>query len=456
MFSIRPSRRALLKTLALAPAAAALPGRLLASASEALTWTNWSGNQSCTPKAIHYAGDEEQLRQILAANPGTVRCFGGSHSFSGVVPTEDTLISLEMMSGLKRHNPEELTATFGPGTRLGMASAAQYEIGQSFMNEPDINLQALAGALATSTHGTGQGLPSLSGMVKSLRLMTASGEVLTLSEKDGDLFRAALCNVGALGIVTEITLQNVPAYRLEEETRVVSLREAMDYIDSARHTARNIEFFAFPHGESAILKITNITDKPDTDAPEEDSNDILEMASELSKRAPWLTSTLQKGVTFFVEDTILRGPAHKMYAKKRAVPFNEMEYTVPADRGLECLEKIVDTVQKQDINVFFPFEFRYTAADNSLIGMFSERTGCSISIHQYYKQDYKPLFDAVEPIFHAHAGRPHWGKLHTMDAAQLAEVYPHFDRFRAVRQELDPEGRFMNDHLNRLFMDQSA
>lgn len=455
MFSFNPSRRGLLKALALAPAAATLPGRLWANAAEALSWRNWSGNQTCNPAALHYPSSEDELRAIVAG-ARAVRCFGGSHSFSPVVPTNDTLVSLEVMSGLKRHDPEKLTATFGPGTRLGMASAATYEVGQSFMNEPDINLQSLAGALATSTHGTGQTLPSLSGMVESLRLMTATGEVLDLSEKDGDLFRAALCHVGALGIVTEVTLHNVPAYRLEEETRVVSLREAMDFIDSARHSERNVEFFAFPHGESAILKITNITDKPDTAEPEEDSNELLEMASEVSMKAPWLTGSIQKLVTFFVADEIRRGPAHRMYAKKRAVPFNEMEYTVPAEQGLECLEQVVDTIQKQDINVFFPIEFRYTAADSSLIGMFSERAGSSISVHQYHRQDYKPLFDAVEPVFRQHAGRPHWGKLHTLGASELAEVYPHFARFQAIREDMDPQGKFLNDHLRKLFIGAGA
>ena len=255
MFSFHPTRRALLKTLALAPAAAALPGRLLASAGEALRWTNWSGNQSCTPKAIHYPTDEAQLRQILATSEGTLRCFGGSHSFSGVVPTDGTLVSLEVMSGLKRYDSDKLTATFGPGTRLGMASAAQYEIGQSFMNEPDINLQALAGALATSTHGTGLSLPCISGMVESLRLMTVDGNVMELSEKDGDLFRAAICNVGALGIVTEVTLHNVPAYRLQEETRVVGLREAIKSFDQSRWKAlENFSALADRNAHQAYLE----------------------------------------------------------------------------------------------------------------------------------------------------------------------------------------------------------
>jgi FAD-linked oxidoreductase len=451
MFTINPGRRALLKALSLAPAAVLLPARLRAAADNALSWQNWSGNQRCAPQAIHYPSDAAQLAEIIRNSSGRIRCFGGSHSFSPVVPTDDTLVSLEAMSGLLGHDPDTLTATFAAGTRIGMASAANYKVGQSFTNEPDINLQSLAGALATSTHGTGAALPALPGMVESLRLMTASGEHLSLSAADGDLFRAACCNVGALGVVTEITFHNEPAYRLEEKTSVMPLRDAMDMIEREKDQQRNIEFFAFPHGESAIVKVTNLTDEPDTPVEAEDSNELLEMACEVSMRAPWLTGMIQKAVTFFVEDTVRRGPAWQIYANKRAVMFNEMEYTVPAEQGLACLEQVCDTIRSQDINVFFPIEFRYTAADNSLIGMFSERPGCSISVHQYHRQDYAPLFNAVEPIFHQHAGRPHWGKLHSMDVAALRGVYPHLDRFREIRAQLDPTGKFLNPHLESIF-----
>lgn len=440
-------RRTLLKAFSLAAAGMALPKQLLAAAQEALHWQNWSGNQQCQPQAIHYPSSEEQLIGILNGSSGTVRCIGGSHSFSPLIPTNDTLISLEALSGMRSHDSAALTSTFGAGTRIGLASAMNYQIGQSLQNEPDINLQSLAGALATATHGTGTTLPSLSGMIKSLRLATANGEILDIDASQGDLFRAACCHIGALGVVTEITLQNVPTYHLEEKTQVMDLRDAMDLIENEKDQQRNIEFFAFAHGEKAIVKTTNTTELPDTETKQDDSNELLEMACDVSMKAPWTTSMIQKAVSFFVEEETRRGPAHKIYANTRSVAFNEMEYTVPAEDGLACLEKVVDTIQKQDINVFFPIEYRYSAADNSLLSMFSERAGASISVHQYHKQDYAPLFNAVEPIFHQHQGRPHWGKLHTMKAEQLASVYPHFETFQNIRQQLDPEQRFVNQHI---------
>ena len=456
MMNVSLQRRALLKAMMLGAGAAALPGRLFASAADKLRWQNWSGNQVAHPQAMHFPASEEALREILKASAGTVRVYGGSHSFSGLVPTDQTLISLEAMSGMRRHDSQALTASFGPGTRIGAASAQNWQIGQSFMNEPDINLQSLAGAVATSTHGTGTSLPCLSGMVAGVRLMTVDGDVLELTEADGDLFRAACTSLGALGIVTELTFKNVPAYRLQDETQVMGLREAMDLMEREHDKVRNLEFFAFPRGETAIVKITRTTDEPDTPTAAPDSNEALEMACEVSMRAPWLIPMIQKAVTFFVEEEIRRGPAHVIYAQKRAVPFNEMEYTVPLARGLECLEEVCDRINKDRMNVFFPIEFRHTAADNTLIGMFSGRPGASISVHQYFKQEYDTLFNAVEPIMQRYEGRPHWGKLHTMNAAQLGSVIPGFETFRTLRRQLDPQGRLLNDHLRHILGEPAA
>ena len=456
MMTINLQRRALLKAMMLGAGAMALPGRLLANASSALRWQNWSGNQVAHPEAMHFPMDEDGLRQILKAATGTVRVYGGSHSFSGLVPTDHTMISLEGMSGIRRHDPDALTASFGPGTRIGMASAQNWEIGQSFMNEPDINLQSLAGAVATSTHGTGSSLPSLSGMIAGVRMMTVDGEILELTEADGDLFRAACASLGALGIVTELTFKNVPAYRLQDETRVMGLRDAMDLMEREHDKVRNLEFFAFPRGETAIVKITRITDEPDTPPAEADSNDLLELASDVSMKAPWLIPTIQKAVTFFVEEEIRRGPAHVIYAQKRSVPFNEMEYTVPLEKGLECLNEVCARIRDDRMNVFFPIEFRYTAADNSLIGMFSGRPGASLSVHQYHKQEYNTLFNAVEPIMQRYEGRPHCGKLHTMDAAGLSAVNPGLEKFRELRRQLDPQGKLLNAHLRHILGEPAA
>lgn len=413
-------------------------------------WQNWSGNQSHHAH-LHYPASTQALAQLLPTLTGTLRVVGGSHSFSPLISGADHIISLERLAGLLAIDSEQKTVRYGAGTRLMMASSQAWEAGFSFINEPDINLQSLAGAIATSTHGTGSTLPSLSGQVAALTLLTSQGETLNLSPADGDLFRAACCHLGALGIVTDITFQHQEAYHLIERTRVMSLRDAMDYCDSNHSRIRNLEFFAFPRGNTAIVKELVISDTPQTHNAPDDDNALLEWACELTMKMPWLIPVVQRALGLFVSDSERGGPAHLVYANNRTVPFNEMEYSVPLNVGMQCMDELCHHYQKQRVAMFFPMEFRYSAADNSLISMFTNQPGVSISVHQYAKMPHQKWFDGIEPIFHRYQGRPHWGKLHSLGYRQLVELYPEYDTFCRLRQQLDPTNRLINPHLQQLF-----
>lgn len=443
-------RRALLKLASLAAGGTLLPAKLLANA-QTFRWQNWAGNQQAHPSAMHYPQSVEQISALLASSSGPVRCFGGSHSFSPLVPTDGTLISLEAMNGLLHHDVNRGTATFAAGTRLGNASAAAWEAGLSFSNEPDINLQSLAGAISTSTHGTGLTLPSLSAQVQSLRLISADGKRHDLSAKDGELFRAATCSLGSLGVITDITFQQQPRYHLRETTRVMDLTAALTLVEKEKEHVRGIELFAFPHGNTAIVKTFEEISSTEEILPADDSNELLEMVCEVSMRASWLTPTIQRLLGKFIDEGIKQGPAWKVYGNVRSVRFNEMEYSVPAEDGISTLKHVCATIRDHNINVMFPIEFRYVRADNSMIGMFSQRDSATISVHQYVKQDSAPLFNAIEPLLQKVGGRPHWGKMHTMNVEQLRQIYPEINRFNQIRTTLDPQGRFLNPHLRDVF-----
>jgi FAD-linked oxidoreductase len=443
-------RRSLLKLASLTASGAMLPARLLAAA-QALSWQNWAGNQQAKPSAMHYPQNIEQIRSLLASSSGPIRCFGGSHSFSPLVPTDGILLSLEAMNGLLKHDSSKHTATFAAGTRLANASAAAWDAGLSFSNEPDVNVQSLAGAISTSTHGTGLTLPSLSAQIESLRLISADGKLHDLSTKDGDIFRAAICSLGSLGVISDITFQQQPQYHLRETTRVMGLPEALAVVEQEKDNVRGIELFAFPHGNTAIVKTFEEVTSAEEILPPDDSNELLEMVCEVTMRAGWLTPTIQRLLGKFIDEGFKQGPAWKVYGNVRTVRFNEMEYSVPAEEGISTLKHVCKTIRDKNINVMFPLEFRYVRADNSMIGMFSQRDSATISVHQYIKQDTAPLFSAIEPLLQKSGGRPHWGKMHTMNAEQLRQVYPEINQFNQIRATLDPQGRFLNSHLRDVF-----
>jgi FAD/FMN-containing dehydrogenase len=148
--------------------------------------------------------------------------------------------------------------------------------------------------------------------------------------------------------------------------------------------------------------------------------------------------------------TVRTGPWYKVLPHPRMVRFREMEYTVPAEAGPDCVREILRTMRERDIRVCFPLEYRQTAADDIWLSMFGGRPGASISVHQFGDTDYRAYFAEIEPIFWKYDGRPHWGKLHTLDAARLKALYPHWQDFMEVRRALDPAGRMLNAHLKTI------
>lgn len=436
-------------------AALSSPLLLTTSPVHAESWQNWSGAQQSNSQAILYPDSESSLISAIKSAKGSVRAFGGGHSFSPLVPTDGTLISLEAMNGLRHHDTHKQQATLAAGTRIAQIGPLLAGINQGLLNEADINMQSIAGAISTATHGTGRQLQCYSATVQDIRMVLSSGEVLTVSpQKDKALFEAARVGLGSIGIFSEITLQNRAAYRLRETVKVMNLPEASQFINDNKDKHRHIEFFAFPLGGKAILKYLDITTDAITppEKPSIDENEILEFAADTVRKYPWTNKWWQKLVGAFVDNSERVDDSYKIYASSRAVGFNEMEYAVPAEQGLNCFMEVVAAMKQHNLDVFFPIEFRYVAADDCWLSPFYQRASATISVHQYFKQDYRKVFNIVEPIFWKYQGRPHWGKLHTLTAKNLRALYPQFDAFLAVRQKVDPKGKFLNNHTRQLFL----
>ena len=179
-------------------------------------WRNWSGGLSSQPVGRYDIGSEDQLAELLKSTAGSVRPVGSGHSFSPLVPTDGHLVVIDQLNGILDYDNDTMEATFGAGSRLGDLGAPLAAIGQGMMNLPDIDRQTVAGATATGTHGTGIRFKSLSGYITALRLVTPTGDIMDIDASDGDLFDAARVNLGALGVVTRIRMQNRSAYKLKK------------------------------------------------------------------------------------------------------------------------------------------------------------------------------------------------------------------------------------------------
>ncbi|WP_205618910.1 D-arabinono-1,4-lactone oxidase [Spongiibacter marinus] len=454
------TRRTVLKQLSTAAALGAVtswsPVSAAARRRRLIPWSNWSGGQRCIPAQRVAPTSEAAIADLLENSRGVVRPVGASHSFSALVPTDGTLVSLAQLTGMIGHNPDTLEAEFWAGTPMSQMGQPLHEAGQALVNMADIDYQTLAGAIATSTHGTGIDYGSYSAYVSGLRLITASGDVLDCdAENNPEIFSAARVSLGALGVITRIRMKNRQPFRVHEQTWVQDTNELLEDVDRLRRENDRFEFIPILHSDVSLCVTLNETNDPKT-LPKEGGGDgdkvgllrsVHKYAGSFPNARASLVNTLAKQMDF--PDVI--DQSYKVFANVRDQRFNEMEYTVPAEAGPDCLREIMALVRKKNLNSFLPLEYRYIKADDIPLSMFSGRDGCAISVHQSYELDYHNFFAAVEPIFWKYEGRPHWGKLHSLNAAQLSKLYPQWQDFTALREELDPDGRFLNGHLASVF-----
>jgi len=422
---------------------------------QSVPWRNWSGGIVAHPKARFSAASEEQLANFMASTSGPVRPVGSGHSFTPLVPTDGHLIVIDQLAGLLDHDPHALTATFGAGTRLGDMGPSLEAAGQAMFNLPDIDRQTLAGATATATHGTGIEFKCLSGYVTQLRLITPSGDQLDVdATSDADLFNAARVSVGALGIVTRMSLQNRSPFKLKQKSWVAKTGELLESFDRHAASYRHFEMFPLTHSDYAIALSTEETEEPVNNPPvsPEEEAAFGEAMRGWMEVPPGERRPLVNGLAEQIEPSERIDVSYKILTNVRNNRFNEMEYSVPIGAGAECLKEILKTISDKKIDVVFPLEYRYVSRDDTWLSMSSgHEDHAAISIHRTASEDYRPYFDLIEPIFWKYGGRPHWGKVHSLGADRLGELYPEFKRFQALRAKLDPQGRMLNDHLRKLF-----
>ena len=404
---------------------------------------------------------EEELADVLrraAASGRRVRALGAGHSFTGAAATDGVTVRLGRMNRVLDSDAESGLVRVQAGIHLHELSPELERRGLALENLGDIDVQALAGALATGTHGTGGGFGSLASQVVGLRLVTASGEVLDCEPGDG-VFEAAAVSLGALGIVTEVTLRCQPAFTMRRVDALEPLDDVLDRLDELVGSSEHFEFFTFPYGRRAFTRLRDRTTEaaPPPSRMEHLLKDVvLENAvfgaiCMAGKRFPALVPRLNR----FANNSMAVGtrvePSYRMFATVRSVRFVEMEYAIPREHTAEAVREVLDLVERRRLPVQFPLEVRFGRAEDAWLAMAHGRDTGYVAVHVYRGTQFESYFRGVEAIMDRFGGRPHWGKRHYLKAAQLRERYPRFDDFLAVRDRLDPERVFQNDYTQAVF-----
>ncbi len=379
-----------------------------------------------TPGQIIEPESEEQVCELVrkATSEGKkVRVAGAGHSSSPLVRTNDYLVSLKYFRGVEDPDLENHRATVPTGMTVKEAGKDLFRYGLAMHNTGDVDVQTLAGAIGTGTHGTGVELANLSAMLHGVRMVTGTGEIVELSrDTDVETMKALQVSMGSCGLFLKMRLQLEPAYRLYRKEYCVSLKDCIDNLKELKKN-RNFDFYWYPRTDLCKIRIMN-TEK---DKMPHISYGSLERSEE--------------------------GPSHEILPRERDIKFDEMEYVLPQEKAIDCFFEVRKQVkEKFRRDVAWRLLIRTIKKDDALISPMSGRESVTISLHHNAGLRFWDYFQAIEPIFLKFGGRPHWGKKHTLKAGQLREMYPQWQEFQDTRQKFDPQNTFLTPYMHELFI----
>jgi L-gulono-1,4-lactone dehydrogenase len=425
-------------------------------------WHNWAGDEGCRPVAVVHPGSIEEIAAALqrAAHEGLcARVAGAGHSFSDIACSDGLLIELDRLQRVLDVDAEARLVRVQGGITIAQLNERLAEHGLALENLGDIDVQSIAGAISTATHGTGARLRNIPSLVAELTLVLADGSTLVCSpERDLELFMAARVGLGALGVVAEVTLRCVDAFTLRGIDAPAPLQETLARFDELALGNDHFEFFVFPHCQTALTRINNRTEEPPRPRGRVAAyaNDVLltnhafGAFCRLGKAMPRQIPRINRLVTTLAGTSKRIDRSDRIFASPRLVRFTEMEYALPREHTTEAVRRVVETIDARGFAVPFPIEVRTVAADDAFLSTAFGRESGFVAVHMYRGMEWRPYFEAVGEIMDELQGRPHWGKRHFQTAATLRARYPEWDRFQQVRAKLDPEGRFANAWTDRV------
>ncbi|MGH3738907.1 MAG: D-arabinono-1,4-lactone oxidase [Micromonosporaceae bacterium] len=428
------------------------------------TWTNWAGNQRTTARRVARPASRDELVAAVrdaAADGLPLKPVGAGHSFTSIAATDGVRVVLDAYREPVEIDTAARRARVRAGMPLHQLNALLAEHGLAMANLGDIDRQSIAGAISTGTHGTGGRLTGLAGFVEELELVTGTGEVLRCSaEAEPEVFHAARVGLGAVGLISEVTLRCEEAFPLHADERPMSLQTILNELDEQVAANDHFEFFWMPYTEKALVKRLNRMDPDEPTQPMSSlkswwersmmENTAFGTLARLGRRAPSAIPRLNRLVASSMSPRVYSDVSHRVLCTPRHVRFNEMEYNLPRAAARDALAAIRRVIDRSPVKTNFPVEVRFAAADDIWMSPAWGRDSVYFAVHQFVGMAYEPLFREFEAAMKDLDGRPHWGKLHYLTAPDVADRYPHFGDFLAVRDRLDPERVFANDYLTRV------
>ena len=415
------------------------------------TFRNWGQTIKCKPDSYCQPDSEAKVvqlvQQALAQNK-KVRTVGAGHSWAPLVLTRDILVNLDELDAVRTNTPHQF-AVIEAGARLKDIIKALRLNQLGFANLGSITEQSLAGAISTGTHGTGLTFGSIGTQITSVRLVTGTGNIITVTEQEKDRLNALRLSLGALGIITELTLKCVPDYNLEFAAYWCKFNDIVDQMETLAQQNARVKFWWLipPIGgkEDVIMTTENPVATAATSGPSlaglpMDAVELFNNLFNLSgPSTPGQNPFLKYTGKYDQVMTILLLP----------VLHRECEYAIPVGKTAEALRAFKRVVDEEHLALTLPLEVRYVAKDETLLSPAYKQDVCYIGVAT--QPNSTEVIERFEPIMKRLGGKPHWGKCFSLTRAEAEAMYPEYQKFRTIRNELDPNRVFSNEFLKYYF-----
>jgi xylitol oxidase len=413
--------------------------------------TNWAGNLEYSTDHLYAAKSLEQVQDFVKKQP-KLKVLGSRHCFNNIADSKDTFLSLKPLDQIVSLDPQARTVTVDAGITYGQLSPLLHNKGFALHNLASLPHISVAGACTTATHGSGEKNGNLATAVSALELVTGSGEVVKLSrQKDGDLFKGAVVGLGALGVITKITLDIQPTYMMRQYVyENLPLSEMKDHFDAIQASAYSISLFTdWQNQRFSEVWLKSRTEKGQAfDAKPEffgaklatrNLHPIAELSAE--------NCTEQMGVPGSWYERL---PHFRLGFTPSAGKELQSEYFVPRQHAVEAI-LAVERLRDQITPHLLITEIRAIAADDLWMSPCYQQP--CVTIHFTWKQDWpsvSKLLPIIEKELAPFQARPHWGKLFTISPKVLHAIYRKLPEFVALTRKFDPQGKFRNEFLNTI------
>ena len=424
------------------------------------TWTNFAGRHSVRPQRVVAPADLDELRRVLkeASDAGSrVRVVGSGHSYSDIAIAPETQVSLRHLSRVLHVDAAAGLVTVQGGMTLHQIRAELRRHRLAFANMGDIDHQSIAGALSTGTHGTGLRMPAFASQITALELMLADGTIVRYAEEDGDRWDAARVSLGALGVIVSVTLRAVPHYRLRRSDAVISRDQAFALLADPPQEG-HVGLYFMPYIDQVLMWTAERTQDP-IDKPSalgEWFRDVVKVnyglgaMGAVARRAPRLVPALSRSFAKGIKPETTVDDYDKVFLRPLFVRHDAWEFGVPLTRANDAVRALMSSIEDAGLPYAFPCETRIAPAETAWLHPTYGRPTACIGAAIYPGVDVEAAWETAQRAAVDLGGRPHWGKWHTLEAADLARLYPRWADFQAIRRELDPEGLFGSPAVDRV------